>query len=264
MAQGLRAGGPERAAAVDALRGSVQRLAFDPDGSRVVQLALESVGHADAGQLASELRGRVREAAVSPHANHVIQKVIAVMPAVLVSFVEEELRGLGPALARHGYGCRVLCRLLEHSDLEARPVPLLEAVLRDAGGLCRHSFGQHVLEAILEHGPPGQQRRIAEALREGMLRGTLNRHAHSVLAKALTYCPEGDRCALAEQLLKDPEALAALGSRSCGADAVRALLRDAGAGLRLPPGHLERARARLAATKPGRQLLRELDTEPSA
>merc|ERR1711934_683991 len=72
----LDAGGEARQAAVEALIGSVDDLAFDASACRVVQKALEMGESDEAVQLALELQGRVRDAIRSPHANHVIQKIV--------------------------------------------------------------------------------------------------------------------------------------------------------------------------------------------
>merc|ERR1712070_1226839 len=110
---GIEAGGLARQAAIEALVGSVPDLAFDASACRVVQKALEFAEEEEVVALGLELQGRVREAIRSPHANHVVQKLVEVLPLPSLSFVAEEMLGAGPEIARHRYGCRVLCRLVE-------------------------------------------------------------------------------------------------------------------------------------------------------
>lgn len=68
------------------------------------------------------------------------------------SFVAEELRGCGGYLARHRYGCRVFCRLIEFHAAQEGTVKLVEEALQEAEDIMYHNFGQHVAQAILEHG----------------------------------------------------------------------------------------------------------------
>ncbi|CAE8601664.1 unnamed protein product, partial [Polarella glacialis] len=177
-------------------------------------------------ELTSELHGHVRQAIGSPHANYVIQKVIEVMPTAVASFVAEELRGSGAVVARHRYGCRILCRLLEHSATELGTVALADEALADCDELCRHSFARHVLQSVLEHGLPKQRACIAAALRNDLLRNARNRNASYVIERALTYCAPEDRDALCYELSGDPASdnIVSLAQNQFGCYVVRALM----------------------------------------
>merc|ERR1712242_555072 len=102
---------------------------------------------------------------------------VEVLPMSQVSFVPEELRGMGLEVARHRYGCRIFCRLLEHSADHPEPAALIEEVLQDAIGLCRHSFGHYVVQSILEHGTTEQKQHIVDALSDDFLRSVQDRNA---------------------------------------------------------------------------------------
>merc|ERR1719238_1371323 len=113
----IEAGGVARQAAIEALVGNIDELAFDASACRVVQKAIEFGEEEEVVALSSELQGRVREAIRSPHANHVVQKMVEVLPASSLGFVVEEILGAGAEFARHRYGCRVVCRLVQrHSE----------------------------------------------------------------------------------------------------------------------------------------------------
>mmetsp|Transcript_82125 Transcript_82125/g.249092 ORF Transcript_82125/g.249092 Transcript_82125/m.249092 type:complete len:570 (+) Transcript_82125:58-1767(+) len=261
LAKGLEAGGAARLAAVEALRGSVLRCALAATGCRVVQLALEVAERRAAEELVAELHGHVQEAIESPHANYVIQKVIEAMPVTLSSFVAEELRGVGPAVARHRYGCRVLCRLLEHTSGSAGLAEVVDELLAQAAELCRHSFGHHVMQSLLEHGQPAQQRRVVAALREDLLGHARHRCASHVVEAALAHCPAADQAAVAAGLLGDgdgPDRMVALAQNQFGSFVARALLRLPGETREAAWGHLQLGAARLKETKPGQRLLRDL------
>ena len=77
----------------------------------------------------NELRGHVLQMMESPHANFVLQKVIEVLPANATCFVTEELATRAAEAARHRFGCRILCRLIEHhtaSSSTGEPDPELQ------------------------------------------------------------------------------------------------------------------------------------------
>merc|ERR1719498_843075 len=94
-------------------------------------------------ELVQELHGHVRKALESPHANYVIQKAIEVMPPALAGFVVNELSGVAVPTAKDRYGCRAICRLLEHCPHDQTDC-LIHEVLREVSTLCRHSYGNYV------------------------------------------------------------------------------------------------------------------------
>merc|ERR1711998_229218 len=101
---------------------------------------------------ALEMQGAVRSAAVCPHANYVIQRIIEVLPASTGSFVAEELQGVAVDIAQNRAGCRVICRLVEHTQSDNRTAVLLEEVIKGALQLSRHTFGHYAIQSLLEHG----------------------------------------------------------------------------------------------------------------
>lgn len=135
----------------------------------MVQLALQVADQQEAAALAGELRGLVRTAISSPHGNYVIAKVIEVLPPPLASFVVDELMGFAGKMARHRFGCRIFCRLLEHHTMSHGANPqtcaLVDELLDEAEELCRHTYAHHVIQSVLEHGLPKHHFRIMAALR---------------------------------------------------------------------------------------------------
>mmetsp|Transcript_21517 Transcript_21517/g.67130 ORF Transcript_21517/g.67130 Transcript_21517/m.67130 type:complete len:577 (+) Transcript_21517:82-1812(+) len=264
LAKGLEAGGAARLAAVEALRGSVLRCALAATGCRVVQLALEVAERRAAEELVAELHGHVQEAIESPHANYVIQKVVEVMPAALSGFVAEELRGAGAAVARHRYGCRVLCRLLEHTGSSVSLMEVLDEVLAEARDLCRHAFGHYVLQSILEHGHASHRQRLASTLRSELLEHAQHRCSSHVLESALVHCSAEDREALAAGLLAGgADGVAALARGQFSSFVVRALIRQPGEVAQATWGHLQSTAAQVQKTRHGQRLLRDLGLKPA-
>jgi len=236
----------------------VRRLAFHAAGCRAVQLALEVVDRRTAAQLATALRGSVAEAIKSPHANYVLQKIIKVLAPQEFPFVIEELAHASLDLARHEYGCRIYCRLLEHCATEKATAHLMDEVLLETEELLRHTYGHHVVECALEHGLPHQQRQIVATLRRDLMRFSRNRSAAHVVEKALLYGNQDDRQSLALDLLShSPEEIAGLARSQFGSMVVRALLRLSGQITELAQQHLrtDAAQTQLKGTKLGRRLL---------
>eukprot|EP00929_Paragymnodinium_shiwhaense_P034514 TRINITY_DN18763_c0_g1_i4.p1 TRINITY_DN18763_c0_g1~~TRINITY_DN18763_c0_g1_i4.p1 ORF type:complete len:404 (-),score=70.47 TRINITY_DN18763_c0_g1_i4:636-1847(-) len=213
----LKAGGEHSQRAIAKLRGSVRRFAFDSQGCRVLQAAIERGSQPDVAQLLSELHGSVQRAIASPHGNYVIQKTIEVMPPALTHFITEELRHRAVETARHRYGCRVLCRLLEHSSTDRRTVDLLGELLKtEAGQLCRHEFAHHVMECIVEHGVPSQKAQVIAALENEMAINIHDRSALYTLGSALHHCPHEERKRLSAALQRQSDARSLLAEHPSG------------------------------------------------
>lgn len=231
------------------------RLAFDAEGCRHVQKLLQEAPQEQAAAMALDLRGHIRKAVESPHANHVIQKVVECLPASACGFVAEELLGVAEAVARHRYGCRVLCRLAEHHADRATSAALFEEVLHGAHYLCRNEFGKHVLNSILEHGTDEHRTLVAKALVPNLVSHATHRAASYVVERALEFCGPPEREELTSELLVGPQVMLALARSQAGCHVVRGLTsRSRPRVLRL----LQEVAPELMSTKYGRLLLLDL------
>lgn len=210
LTRALEAGGQACEAALLALRGTVLHRSFAARGCRVVQLALKVAPPAVAAQLAAELRCRVRDGTASPYCNYVIQRVVELLPVESSAFVVAELLGKAANTARHRFGCRIMCRIFEHTAQTALTRRLAEELLIEMEGICRHVYGRHVARSLLEHGSDAQRHRIAWALRAQLPAGAKERNLSSVIDRALECLPDGDKAELAEILSRDAEEPAAL------------------------------------------------------
>eukprot|EP00929_Paragymnodinium_shiwhaense_P067009 TRINITY_DN3369_c0_g1_i1.p1 TRINITY_DN3369_c0_g1~~TRINITY_DN3369_c0_g1_i1.p1 ORF type:complete len:448 (+),score=125.77 TRINITY_DN3369_c0_g1_i1:87-1430(+) len=205
LTEQLKMGGEPMKAAFKSLQRSVRKFCFDNHGCRVLQLAIETGSHADVAVLLRELHGAVPRAAASPHGNYVLQKIIEIMPPAFSIFIAEELLGAAAETARHRFGCRILCRLLEHSSTERHTTQLVEEMLQEAGDLVRHEFGHHVMESILEHGLEVQKQTVVVALEQEMAQNVFNRSALFVLDRAMKQSTPGERSRLGAALRRTPE-----------------------------------------------------------
>jgi hypothetical protein len=185
----------KREAAIAKVSALAVRLAFDREGCRLLQWTLENTDLATAAQLAAQLHGHVHDLLNSPHGNYVIQKVITVLPNDHASFVAEELCGGGKEVARHRYGCRVICRLIEHAavdenqDSESPLAVLLHEVLQDLYNLSRHAYGHYVIECLFEHGTKAQQSQVVETLCRTLGGNIMNRNSGFVIEKIMMLEP---------------------------------------------------------------------------
>lgn len=209
--------------AIKEIRGEVRRRSFESAGCRLVQQVLAAAKSADAADLCEELHGSVREAVTSLHANYVIAKVIEVMPMAQSAFVAQELRGTGVSVAKHRFGCRILCRLLEHAARSPDTKELIHEVLEQAADLCRHSFAHHVISAILEQGMPEQKTKIFLVLNADVLKFAMNRNASYVIEKALTHLAGQELLSLAAALANSDKVVS-LATNQFASFVVKALL----------------------------------------
>jgi len=214
----------ETAAAIAEIRGSVRRLTFEPAGCRIVQSALEKADQQSAADMVSELHGCVRRAIASPHGNYVIQKVVDALPIALSRFVVDEILEDCSGIVRHRFGCRVMCRILEHSGGEANTWMMANEVVKEAVDLLLHNFGHHVIESILEHGLPEHKHQIAVALHSNLAAYVVDRHATYVIESALKQCPSEDQQMLIAALISNTDNLAWIAETQSGFHIVKALL----------------------------------------
>jgi hypothetical protein len=212
LAHGLEAGGSAQEEALAAISLISFPLSLDVQGCRLLQDALEVADVSTGAQLTAGLQGHVRELINSPHGNYVIQKVIEVLPVAQASFVAQELLNHGANVARHRFGCRIICRLLEHfageslsdSDGDARNA-LLNEVIEETSNLSRHAFGHHVIQSIIEHGMPAQRDNVIRKVSRDLHRNLKNRSASFVIEKILVDCPLDEHKMILERLANSGE-----------------------------------------------------------
>lgn len=192
---------------------------------RAAQLVLEEASSADATQLAWGLQGHVRRAVQSKFANYVLQKIVEILPIARLAFVVEELQGFANGAARHRFGCRILCRILEHTTPGDRTTDtLIEELLAKADELCSHAFGSYVIRHILEFGLPEHKHRVTVALLPRAAVHAKHKLGSHVVEAALQACSQRDQLALVHALLSDTEELKAVASNVSGRHVVLRLL----------------------------------------
>jgi hypothetical protein len=202
-------------------------LALSVSGCRVVQAAVEVAGGENREQMTNHMHGHVPELLDSMHGNHVLQKCIEVLPPDTVQFVVNELCAFpdgGRSIAKHRFGCRILERLLEHCPPEQNRI-LVEDVIENAYALCKHPFGNYVVQHVLEYGTPTQRNAVVDALLNGgVMQLAMHRVASNVIERALMQCNDEGRRALVGQLVTEPEATLVMASSRYGSFIAQRLL----------------------------------------
>jgi len=201
-------------------------LAFDKQGCRVVQKALDVSTPAYQLQLLENLQGYVNSAVESPHANYVLQKFIQIAPPENIQFIVTEVQDNVLHIARHRFGCRILQRLLEN----CRPSQtdcLINNALADAASLSRHQFGNFILQHILQYGSQSQRSAVADVVLADIIRLSKHRLASHIVSCALVHCSREDVQRLTHAVLCDEAQLYNLSRREYGSFVVREVHRAA-------------------------------------
>lgn len=169
------------------------------------------------------MKGCIREAAKDPNANFVIQRIIEVLPAASTKFIVDELLECVMEVAQHRAGCRVICRVIEHSPADATTAELFSRVIRGAVVLSKHLFGHFVVQSLLEHGTVEQRHMIACAFQGSLLQESQNRSSKYVIESLLQFGSPEDKQAILHEIIGDVESLAKLVSDENGYYVLRAI-----------------------------------------
>jgi pumilio RNA-binding family len=188
-------------------------------------MIFENISKNEAVAFASGLRGHIRNAVESKHANHVVQKITEVMPVSDASFVIDELTGFGLEVSRHVFGCRVLCRILEHlSATDIKYAKLFEDVFTDLDALCADAFGSVVVRHLLEFGSPAHKHCIVEALLKDIHGYARHQIGSLVVEGALKHASFEDQSSLVAKILVQKDQLLIMATSRYGCHVARALL----------------------------------------
>jgi pumilio RNA-binding family len=209
------------------LQKAALELALSASGCRVMQKAFEVAGGEERTALVDQLRGHAVKLVESPHGNHVLQKCIETLPTRSVQFVVDELsayHGGWASLARHRFGCRVAERLIEQLPEEMIDL-LTTAVIADTHTLCYHPFGNYVVQHVLEYGSKKKRALVVKVLiQEDVVSLAQHKVANNVVEKVVEHCGPEEQQTLAKAILAAKGGLLAMGCSRYGAHTARRLL----------------------------------------
>jgi hypothetical protein len=212
------------------MQGNVYQMSLEPHGCRVVQKALQRAklischigGKIDARRaILAEFHGHVLEMIGSRHGNLTLLEVIRQIPSTMTIFVVEEISNVVGEVSRHPFGCRVVEALIENGCL---PSVLMEGLVRNTASLICNEYGIYVLSSILERRCPTYNHQIAEAIRIKTMAHAKAKKGSKVVDRAVVYCDDDDKRAIATDLLSDPEGLMQLAESEGGSFVVKELL----------------------------------------
>merc|ERR1712072_1634524 len=115
---------------------------------------------------------------------HVLSRAIETFPAAKNAFVVSALLGHGVAVSKHRFGCRIVCRLIEHCT-EDQIGGLLDEALVQATILARHSFGNFVMQSVFEHASPARRSSMLSKLLPDLCALAMHRTGSLVVQRAL-------------------------------------------------------------------------------
>jgi len=193
-------------ALLDELNGHVWEASTHKEGCMVVQLVMLHCKMKDWPLLCKELHGIFWEAVEHPQADFVLQTLIEAAPGPSCKFIIEECMDKAVDLAKHRYGCRIICRIAEHCLGDDHAMLLIQRVLDDTqvvAGLCCHNFGHHVMQQVMEKGSPDHRKMIANVLSTDLIKMAQSRHASYIIEAAFEFCEEDEKSMLKTMLLKE-------------------------------------------------------------
>jgi len=252
-----RSSSAKRAAIITWLLPAVLQLTLSPNGTHLIQKALEVTGGEIQIELSRCLHGRARQLLDSHHGNHVLQKMIVMMPPHAVEFIFHELSffpGGWAGVVRHRFGCRVAERLIEYCDT-ALAAPIVTAVVAEIDLLSKHPFANYVVQHILEYVPAHRSRVVHALIQAGVPFLAQHKVASNVVEKAFEHGGAENQQAIAEAILSTPGAIVEMGRGRYGSFTVRRMLEALeDPWLYMALQQLSEALPSLRASKHGRQI----------
>lgn len=105
-------------------------------------------------------------------------------------------------LCLHTYGCRVIQRILENcADYQTRPI--IDTILDEIHSLTNDSFGNYVIQHILEFGKsPEDKNRIVKSIKGRVIDLSNHKFASNVVEKCLAYGSDSDRKEIIDEILR--------------------------------------------------------------
>lgn len=162
----------------------------------MVQCVMDQCRTKDWPLLCKEFYGRVWRAVEHQHANNVLQKIITAAPRRCGKFIIQECMDKAVDLAKHPYGCWIFCHIIDYCSTDDEAQLLIEKVLvndKTVVDLCRHRFGHHVMQRIMEKGIPDHRKRIVEEFSKDPITMARSKYAIVVVEAAFNYCEVEER-----------------------------------------------------------------------
>lgn len=153
-------------------------------------------------------------------------KIYEESPPDSVGYLTEEILPQAHEYARHIYGCRVFCRVLEHATNQKETAQLVNFLLQEheLRELVEHKYGNYVIRMLLDQRAsyPEACQKIAEVLQENVLYYAYHEYGSFVVEAALGLGDEV-RAPLVRKLEADPTIIKAMMGHARGRHIVNTL-----------------------------------------
>lgn len=171
-------------------------------GSQVIIKALENVTKEQVAEIAKGLEGNVVNCAKDTYGTLVVQKCIEMMESENLQFMVDAIKGSMFLMSTHVLGCRVIQKLLEHG-LAAQIAPLLDEIIITEE-LIKHSFGNYVVQTILEFGRPEDRSKVVSCVRGQVLALSQDKYSQRLVDKTVEKALKFQRAALIDEVCGAP------------------------------------------------------------
>jgi mRNA-binding protein PUF3 len=136
--------------------------------------------------MVKELEVNVMRCVRDNNGNHVIQKVIDRVPLEYIGNIIDAFRGQVGPLATHGFGCRVVQRLLEKCPEPKRRFVFAELHVEGAK-LVADQYGNYVTQHMLEYGNAEDRAKVIASVKGQLLTFSKHKFASNVVEKCMQY-----------------------------------------------------------------------------
>lgn len=151
-----------------------------------------------------ELKDHVNKCLKDENGNHVLQKAIMAIPEEHIKFLLDEMLDQIPSLSRHKYGCRVVQKILKHSEPPTK-AKVLEEIHRFAALLIADEYGNYVPQHVIEHGSPEDRGRLIAAVMDHLISFSRQKFASNVVEKCISFGTDDVRHRMLLQLFSTNE-----------------------------------------------------------
>jgi mRNA-binding protein PUF3 len=151
-------------------------------------------------ELTRELESDILRVIRDQNGNHVVQKIIELVPRQHIDFIMRTIRGQIPGLASHGYGCRVIQRMLEHGT-EGDKMDMMAELHASAQILITDQYGNYVAQHVILNGKPEDRARMINLVISQMLTLSKHKFASNVVEKCIESGTAKQRSIIREQLM---------------------------------------------------------------
>lgn len=131
-----------------------------------------------------ELEPEILKVVKDQNGNHVVQKIIELVPRQHIDFIMNCFKNRVCELSTHGYGCRVIQRVLEHGA-EADKVVIMAELHQHAQQLIPDNYGNYVAQHVIRKGSPEDASKMIATVTKDLIHYSKHKFASNVVEKCI-------------------------------------------------------------------------------